>query len=194
MAQELRIPLEEAENCINDLLEMEREELDPFREAKVTAAYQEMVGQWDKDMKPMQPVIEVEPETDDQSLSDEGYETPPDEPFVEVETPEQEQRGGEPVELIQEQKVCPVWADRGAQHGEGLLVRKKREENASLEIGSKLQRKMPRLWKSSFGGSRAGSVWSLWLMTRVVCCRNVWMIRCTAQRVRGASYAEERQT
>ena len=51
---------------------MEREELDPSREAKVTAAYQEMVGRWDKDMKPMQQVIEVEPETDDQSPSEEG--------------------------------------------------------------------------------------------------------------------------
>ena len=58
----------------------------------------------------------MEPETDDQSLSDEGYETPPDEPFVAVEIPEQEQRGGENVELAaenEEQKVCP---------GEGLLV------------------------------------------------------------------------
>ena len=70
-AQELRIPLEEAEDCINDLLEMETEELDPSREAKVIAAYQEMVGQWDKDVKPIQKVIEVEPETDDQSLSEE---------------------------------------------------------------------------------------------------------------------------
>ena len=60
-----------AEDCISDLLEMEREELDPFREEKVIAAYQELAGQWDKDMKPMQQVLEVKPETDDQSLSDE---------------------------------------------------------------------------------------------------------------------------
>ena len=35
MAQELGIPLEEAEDCFVDLLEMERTELDPSREAKV---------------------------------------------------------------------------------------------------------------------------------------------------------------
>ena len=95
-------------------LEMEREELDPCREAKVIAAYQETVEQWNKDMKPMQQVIEVEPETDDQSLSDEGYETPPEEPFVTVEIREQEQRGGEPVVPAggnEEQKVCPVLAE-----------------------------------------------------------------------------------
>ena len=43
----------------------------PTREAKVISAYQEMVGRWDKDMKPMQQVIEVESETDDQSPSEE---------------------------------------------------------------------------------------------------------------------------
>ena len=93
--------LDEAEDCINDMLEMEREELDPFKEAKVIAAYQEMLEQWDKEMKPMQQVIEVEPETDDQPLPDEGYETPPEEQFVPVEIPEQEQRGGEPVETAE---------------------------------------------------------------------------------------------
>ena len=118
MAKELRIPLDEAEDCINDLLEMEREELDPFREAKVIAAYKEMVGQWDKDMKPMQHVIEVEPQTDDQSLSDKGYETPPEELFVAVEISQQEQRGGEPWRLrrgTRSRKWCPALAE--AAHG-----------------------------------------------------------------------------
>ena len=41
MAKELRIPIEEAEDCINDLLEMERKELDPAIEAKVIAAYRD---------------------------------------------------------------------------------------------------------------------------------------------------------
>ena len=78
MAKELRI-----EDCINDLLE--REKLDPIREAKVIAAYKEMVEKWDKDMK----VIEVESETDEPT-SDEGDETPPEEPVVEAEPSEQE--------------------------------------------------------------------------------------------------------
>ena len=51
MANELRMPIEEAEDCLNDLLEMEREELDPVREAKVIAACRDMVGQWDKEMR-----------------------------------------------------------------------------------------------------------------------------------------------
>ena len=114
MAQELRIPLEEAEDCNKDLLEMEREEFDLSREAKVIAACRDMVGQWDKDMKPVQQVLEEEPETDDQSLSEEEYETPPDEPYVAVDLPEQEQRGSELVESAEgdeEQKGSPDSAE-----------------------------------------------------------------------------------
>ena len=43
----------------------------------------------------------------------------------------------------------------------------------SQKLGSKPQRNMPRLWKSAFGGSRAGRVWSLRLMTRRVCCIDI---------------------
>ena len=49
MAKALRMPLEEAEDCITDLLDMEREELHPVREAKVRAAYRDMAGQRDKE-------------------------------------------------------------------------------------------------------------------------------------------------
>ena len=34
MAREVRFPIEEAEDCISDLLEMEREGLDPATEVK----------------------------------------------------------------------------------------------------------------------------------------------------------------
>ena len=125
VAKELRIPLDEAEDCINDLLEMEREKLDPFREAKVFAAYQEMVEQWDKGVKPMEQVIEVEPETDDQSLSDEGDETPPEEPFVAVEISRQEQRGGEPWRLrrgTRNRKWCPALAEAAQRTEKDCLL------------------------------------------------------------------------
>ena len=69
-----------------------------------------MVGQWDKDTKPVQQILEKVPETDDQFLSVERYETPPDEPYVAVNFPEQEQRGSELVKCAEgdeEQKVGP---------------------------------------------------------------------------------------
>ena len=69
-------------------------------------------------MKPVQQVLGEEPETDDQSVAAEGYETPPEEPCMtvqaETELAEKEQHGSEPVELAaedDEQKVCPDLAE-----------------------------------------------------------------------------------
>ena len=84
MANELRMPIQEAEDCLNDLLEMEREELDPVREAKVTAACRDMVGQWDKEMRPVpqelveEPAPDVQPDGEKRAL-------PPDETCVTAE-------------------------------------------------------------------------------------------------------------
>ena len=38
MAEELGITIEEADDCLRDLMEMERAQLDPVRQAKVKAA------------------------------------------------------------------------------------------------------------------------------------------------------------
>ena len=71
MAKEIRIPIEEAEDCINDVLKMEREGLDPAMEVKMIAAYQghgEPVGvKLDEEAPPNadeKPDVEQSPDAD----------------------------------------------------------------------------------------------------------------------------------
>ena len=122
-------------------------------------------------MKPMQQVIEVEPETDDQSPSEEEQETPPDEPFVAVEIPEQEHSAAASLRSLRRgtksRKCAPFWLKR-LRVWRRTACCNKWEENVSLKPSSKLQKNMHRPWKSTFGGSRAGRVWSLRLVTRSV--------------------------
>ena len=107
----------------------------------------------DKDMK----VIEVESETDEQSPSDEGYETPPEEPVAEAEPSEQEAVAEAVISVVMDCLLQEV-------EREGEPEAMKRQRNAF------------RHWMSSSGGSRIGRVWSRRTMVRRACLRNLWMI------------------
>ena len=106
-------------------------------------------------MKPVQQVLEEELETDDQSVSEERYETPPDEPCVAVKAdfPEKEQHGNELVGEMTNRKCALIWMKRPMARSR-TAYRRNRRENLNLKPSSMPQRNMPRHWKSSFGSSR----------------------------------------